>query len=69
MAENLLAIDDGTQSVRALLFDARGKLIGKQRVPIEPYYSDAPGMAEQNPHVFWDAIVTPVRACGSSQAF
>jgi len=56
MAENLLAIDNGTQSVRALLFDPRGKLIAKQRVPIEPYYSDAPGMAEQNPHVFWDAI-------------
>jgi len=49
MAENLLAIDNGTQSVRALLFDPRGKLIAKQRVPIEPYYSDAPGLAEQKP--------------------
>jgi sugar (pentulose or hexulose) kinase len=38
MAENLLAIDNGTQSVRALLFDPRGKLIAKQRVLIEPYY-------------------------------
>jgi sugar (pentulose or hexulose) kinase len=56
MAENLLAIDNGTQSVRALLFDPRGKLIAKQRVPIEPYYSDAPGLAEQNPQVFWDAV-------------
>ncbi len=56
MAENLLAIDNGTQSVRALLFDPRGKLIAKQRVPIEPYYSDAPGLAEQRPQVFWDAV-------------
>jgi sugar (pentulose or hexulose) kinase len=56
MAENLLAIDNGTQSVRALLFDPRGKLIAKKRVPIEPYYSDGPGLAEQKPQVFWNAV-------------
>jgi sugar (pentulose or hexulose) kinase len=56
MAENLLAIDNGTQSVRALLFDPQGKLIAKQSVAIEPYYSDGPGLAEQKPQVFWDAI-------------
>ena len=56
MPENLLAIDNGTQSVRALLFDLQGKLIAKQRVPIEPYYSDAPGMADQKPQVFWNAV-------------
>ena len=54
--ENLLAIDNGTQSVRALLFDLRGNLLAKQRVPIEPYYSDAPGLAEQHPQVFWQAL-------------
>ena len=54
--ENLLAIDNGTQSVRALLFDPRGNLLAKTRVPIEPYYSTAPGLAEQNPQVFWDAL-------------
>ncbi len=56
MAENLLAIDNGTQSVRALLFDPRGKLVAKQRVPIEPYYSEGPGLAEQKPQVFWSAV-------------
>jgi sugar (pentulose or hexulose) kinase len=55
-AENLLAIDNGTQSVRALLFDPRGNLLAKQRIPIQSYYSDAPGLAEQDPQVFWDAI-------------
>ena len=54
--ENILAIDNGTQSVRALLFDLRGNLLAKQRVPIEPYYSDAPGLAEQHPQVFWQAL-------------
>lgn len=54
--ENLLAIDNGTQSVRALLFDPRGTLLAKARVPIEPYYSTAPGLAEQDPAVFWNAV-------------
>ncbi len=56
MPENLLAIDNGTQSVRALIFDPRGNLLHKQRVPIDPYYSSAPGLAEQDPEVFWNAV-------------
>jgi sugar (pentulose or hexulose) kinase len=56
MPENLLAIDNGTQSVRALLFDPRGNLLARQRVPIEPYFSTAPGLAEQDPEVFWRAV-------------
>ena len=56
MAENLLAIDCGTQSVRALLFNPRGELLAKQRVEIEPYYSTAPGLAEQDPNIFWQAL-------------
>ncbi len=56
MPENLLALDNGTQSVRALVFDPQGNLLAKQRVPIEPYYSTAPGLAEQDPEVFWKAV-------------
>jgi sugar (pentulose or hexulose) kinase len=52
----LLAIDCGTQSVRAILFDPRGRLVAKQRVPIEPYFSEAPGLAEQHVRVFWEAL-------------
>jgi sugar (pentulose or hexulose) kinase len=59
-AENLLAIDNGTQSVRALLFDPRGNLLAKQRIPIPPYHAAAPGLAEQDPLVFWDSLC---RAC------
>lgn len=54
--ELILAIDNGTQSVRALLFDPQGNLLAKSRVPIEPYTSSAPGLAEQQPEVFWDAV-------------
>jgi len=56
MAESLLAIDCGTQSVRALLFNPRGELIAKSRQIIQPYYSPAPGLAEQDPNVYWEAL-------------
>ncbi|OGO38238.1 MAG: carbohydrate kinase [Chloroflexi bacterium RBG_16_57_11] len=52
----ILAIDNGTQSVRAMLFDPQGNLLAKFRVPIEPYFSSTPGLAEQDPEVFWQAL-------------
>lgn len=52
----ILAIDYGTQSVRALLFDLEGGLVAKSRVPTKPYLSSAPGLAEQDPQVFWEAL-------------
>lgn len=55
-ADHLLAIDNGTQSVRALIFDLQGTLVAVSKIPIEPYYSDAPGLAEQDPQVYWDAL-------------
>ena len=58
--ENLLTIDNGTQSIRALVFNLSGHLLAKARVPIEPYYSTAPGLAEQDPEVFWQGVC---RAC------
>jgi sugar (pentulose or hexulose) kinase len=54
--DQILAIDNGTQSVRALLFDTQGSLLAKYRVPIEAYYSTSPGLAEQDPEVFWQAV-------------
>src|SRR5271157_1014341 len=54
--QNILAIDNGTQSVRALLFDPHGNLIAKQRIPIEAYFSTEPGLAEQHVEVFWQAL-------------
>lgn len=56
MADHALAIDVGTQSVRAILFDPSGNLVAMGRVPIEPYVSPQPGWAEQDPEVWWTAI-------------
>ena len=61
-AEQILAIDNGTQSVRALIFDLQGNLIAKSRVPIEPYFSTAPGLAEQKPEVYWAAVCQACQA-------
>ena len=55
-ADQLLALDVGTQSVRALLFDPRGTLVAMGRVPIEPYVSPEPAWAEQDPEVWWTAL-------------
>jgi len=56
MSENVLAVDCGTQSVRALIFNPQGKLLAKHKVSIEPYFSDQPGWAEQDPRIFWSAL-------------
>ena len=56
----LLAIDNGTQSLKALLFDLKGGLLAKKLIPFKPYFSEHPAWAEQDPDVFWDALC---RAC------
>ena len=54
--EYVLAIDNGTQSVRALVFDLHGELVAKSKVEIEPYFSEQPGWAEQHVEYFWDRL-------------
>lgn len=56
----LLAIDNGTQSVRALIFDLQGNLLAKSRVAMTGYQSPEPGWAEIAPEVFWN---NTVQAC------
>lgn len=55
-----LAIDNGTQSVRALVFDQHGQLVAKSKVDIEPYVAPEPAWAEQDAEYFWASLC---RAC------
>lgn len=52
----LLAIDQGTQSVRAMLFDLDGQLVAKAQQHIEPYFSAQPNWAEQDCDYFWQNL-------------
>ncbi len=54
--EHILAIDNGTQSVRALVFDLQGNLAAQSRVPLEPYFSQHPGWAEQHAEYYWESL-------------
>ena len=64
----LLAIDVGTQSARAIVFDAQGHLLAKAQTPIEPiYHSPQPGWAEQDPEIYWSAVVESCRKLWQQQ--
>jgi sugar (pentulose or hexulose) kinase len=58
MKDRILAIDQGTQSVRAIIFDPQGNLLHTAKVPIEPYVSPRPGWAEQSPDYYWRSLCT-----------
>jgi sugar (pentulose or hexulose) kinase len=58
----VLAVDLGTQSVRAMLIGKDGSILFKAQHKFEkPYYSLKPGWAEQKPEVYWDAVCQVTR--------
>ena len=56
----ILAIDNGTQSVRAILFDLQGNIVAKSQIHLEAYFSVQPGWAEHDAEGYWNAVC---RAC------
>jgi sugar (pentulose or hexulose) kinase len=58
--KSILAIDCGTQSLRAIIFSGKGEICARAQVEYEPYFSDNPGWAEQDPELYWNSIV---KAC------
>lgn len=57
----LLALDQGTQSARAMIFDRQGALLARAQVDIEPYRAPEPGQAEQNCYYFRDQLALACR--------
>jgi sugar (pentulose or hexulose) kinase len=49
----IIAIDSGTQSIRAVLFDRRGRQLALEQAEYEPFFSLAPGWAEQRTEDYW----------------
>ncbi|HEY8872905.1 MAG TPA: glycerol kinase GlpK [Stellaceae bacterium] len=61
-ADYLLAIDQGTTSTRAILFDAAGGVRHIARVPLRQIYP-RPGWVEHDPEEIWQAVVA---TCGEA---
>ncbi len=60
-ASFVLAIDVGTQSVRAIVFDVQGAVVARAQVVLTPAFtSPEPGWAELTPDAYWSALVEAV---------
>jgi len=59
--ELILTIDAGTQSIRAALVNLKGQIIDLVKTPIEPYFSEFPGWAEQKPEYYWEMLCKTCR--------
>lgn len=71
MSDIVLSIDCGTQSLRAMLFDSNGSLIGRTKLDYEPYVSPKPGWTEQDVEVYWESFCKATRRLADAhpQAF
>ncbi len=59
----VLAIDSGTQSVRAILFDEHGEQLAVGRCAHQPLLRPSAGAVEQDPDDIWGSLVTACRSC------
>ena len=50
----ILVFDGGTQSIRCALFNVSGQMLDFVKIPIQPYFSEQPGFAEQHCEYFWE---------------
>ncbi|MGB0894101.1 MAG: FGGY-family carbohydrate kinase [Parashewanella sp.] len=56
-----LALDYGTQSVRAVLFDQFGRILDKSQLAVEPFIKNQQGAAEQLPEYCYSKLVEVVK--------
>ncbi len=67
--EFVMAVDSGTQSVRAIVYDRQGKELVVARAPHDPYFSLRPGWAEQKPDDYWKKFCKVVGEVMASKKF
>ena len=58
----VLAVDLGSQSVRAALFDPGGRMLALHRVRLDPGQEPQPGWLEQDPEYFWNSLCRVTRS-------
>ena len=61
MSSYLLALDQGTTSSRALLFDAAGQPVANHNEPFTQYFPQ-PGWVEHDPEDLWQSQLAPAQA-------
>ena len=58
----VLAIDQGTSSTKALVFDREGKMVARGSAPLQTHYFND-GWVEQDPEGIWQNVLDAVKAC------
>lgn len=58
---NVLVLDCGTQSIRSIIFDCKGKLLGLEQVKYPKYETSDTNFYEMDADVFWDSFVISVK--------
>jgi glycerol kinase len=61
----ILAIDQGTTSTRAILFDAAGRARSSAQIEITQHYP-RPGWVEQDPEEIWQSVVSTSREAAAA---
>ena len=63
MTPYLLAIDNGSQSTKVTIFDARGHAVASARRRLEPYDTSVPGHAIHPGDDIWDDHLSLLDEC------
>lgn len=58
----ILAIDQGTTSTRAIIFDKNGQSLVQSRQPV-PQYFPHPGWVEQDANEIWNSVLAVIAEC------
>lgn len=61
MGDYVIAVDNGSQSTKVTVVDARGAVHASARVPLRPYTSPAPGRWEHPEDDLWTSITAAIR--------
>ncbi len=59
---HILAIDEGTTNAKAVLVDARGKVVARGSHPVRPVFPE-PAWVEQDPIALWQAVRLAIDEC------
>ncbi|MCJ7843522.1 glycerol kinase GlpK [Lederbergia sp. NSJ-179] len=59
MEKYILALDQGTTSSRAILFNQRGKIFHQAQMEFKQYYPQ-PGWVEHNPNEIWSSVLAVI---------